>query len=107
LRIAGTEPVQIIIQISSSVDRRGSVGILLKVHLTSQSERAAAVIGDEAYSSDHRGGRYLVAGAGWENIGDHRHDSRTHGWAGDWERRNNKGPAFLVRLLLRFLVLNS
>jgi hypothetical protein len=83
------------------------IAVLFKIDLTTKSDREAAVIGSEAYSSDHRGGRGLIAGADRKNVGQYRHDSRTQGWAGDWKRCGNKRPAIPVPLLLRFALLNS
>ena len=70
LRIPGTESVQIVVQIPPSVGGGGAIGVLLKVQLATEGDRPAAVIGDEAYSSDERGGGILVGGAGRENIGE-------------------------------------
>lgn len=68
------------------------MGVLLKVQLATEGDRPAAVIGDEAYSSHERGWGILVGGAGRENIGEYRHDSRSHRWARNRKRRNNKSP---------------
>ena len=72
LRIARAESVQIVVQIPSSVDRGGAIGVLLKVELAAKGHRPAPVIGDQACASKHRGGG-LVGGR--ENIGEYRHDS--------------------------------
>src|SRR5437870_7265399 len=61
LRIARAESVQIVVQIPSSVDRGGAIGVLLKVELAAKGHRPAPVIGDQACASKHRGGG-LVGG---------------------------------------------
>lgn len=102
LRITGAESVQILVQIPSSVDRGGAIGVLPKIQLATQGDRAAAVIGEQAYGSQQRGGGSFVAGR--ENIGEYRHDSRSQRRARTRKRCNNKSPGFRLRFTGWFLL---